>query len=104
MLGHLLISLGVALLCFRNVLAVNQSLIVTQLKSPTLGLSPATQIFFRSDPNWLTETTMRYTVHDAPTYIASIKPVLESDIQKIVWIALTNIILGEMVLADKSRR
>ena len=63
---------------------LNQSSIISRLQSLAGGFSPETQIFYPSDADWLTETTQRYTVHDAPTYIASIKPAKESDVQKIV--------------------
>ncbi|KAK3687416.1 hypothetical protein B0T22DRAFT_489312 [Podospora appendiculata] len=49
-----------------------------------LRLSPSTQVFSSTDPNFQTETTQRYTSHDAPTYLQSVKPALESDVQKIV--------------------
>ncbi|OCL02959.1 FAD-binding domain-containing protein [Glonium stellatum] len=64
--------------------------IAVQLTSSSIGLSPGTHIFFPTDQNWTTETTQRYTVHDAPGYIASIKPALESDVQKIVAFCSTN--------------
>lgn len=78
------LSLGAAFWCRQVTAALDRSSLVAQLKSPSLGLSPGTQIFFPSDPLWETETTQRWTVHDAPTYVASIKPALESDVQKIV--------------------
>ena len=62
---------------------------VKRLKSLAGGLSSETQIFYPSDANWLTETTQRYTVHDAPKYIASIRPAEESDVQKVVSDAIT---------------
>ena len=68
---------------------LNHSSIIPRLKSLAGGFSPGTQIFYPSDANWLTETTQRYTVHDAPTYIASIRPAEESDVQKIVSGAIT---------------
>jgi len=58
--------------------------VVQQLSSSNFGLSPGTEIFLRSDENWANETTQRYTIHDAPTYFASVKPVDECDVQKIV--------------------
>lgn len=57
---------------------------VNRFEITVVGLSSGTRIFYPSDPDWLMETTQRYTVHDAPTYVASIKPALESDVQKIV--------------------
>ena len=78
--------LSVTILLFLQAAAspLNQSSIINKLKSLAGGLSPGTQIYYPSDANWSTETTQRYTVHDAPTYIASIKPAEESDVQKLV--------------------
>ena len=50
----------------------------------SLDLSSGTEIFYPSDLNWTTETRQRYTVHDSPSYFASVKPALESDVQKLV--------------------
>lgn len=57
---------------------------LTQLKS--WNLSPGTKILLPSDSNYVNETTQRYTTHDAPTYRASVKPALDTDVQKIVCI------------------
>ena len=56
--------------------------LIARLKSS--GLSMGTQIFFPSDPNYDEETTQRFTSYNAPTYVASIKPALPSDVSKIV--------------------
>lgn len=84
MIWSLLSSLGAAFWCFQVTAALDRSSLISQLKSPSLGLSPGTRIFFPSDSHWVTETTQRWTVHDAPSYVASIRPALESDVQKIV--------------------
>lgn len=55
--------------------------ILTQSKN---NWSPKTEIFFPSDANWLTETTQRWNIYSAPTYLASIKPGTEADVQKVV--------------------
>lgn len=46
--------------------------------------SPSTQIFFPSDPNYANETTQRWNIYSAPTYLASIKPGTTGDVQKVV--------------------
>lgn len=51
-------------------------------------LSAGSKIFLPSDPNYVNETTQRYTTHDAPTYRASVKPALDTDVQKIVRISI----------------
>lgn len=48
------------------------------------GLSPGTQVFLPSDSDYTDETIQRWTIYDEPTYIASVKPALESDVQKVV--------------------
>ena len=45
---------------------------------------PHTQIFFPSDPNYTNETTQRWNFYSAPSYLASIKPGSEADVQKVV--------------------
>ena len=51
---------------------------IVRLLEPS-GLSPRTKIFLSSDANSMQETTRCYTIHNAPTYVASVKPALESD-------------------------
>ena len=48
------------------------------------SLSPGSQVILPSDPNYASETTQRWTVYNGPTYQASIKPALPSDVQVIV--------------------
>ena len=48
------------------------------------GLSSETEIFLRSDANYTEEVQQRYTIHDEPTYVASVKPALVSDVQTLV--------------------
>ncbi|KAL8736131.1 MAG: hypothetical protein Q9181_002521 [Wetmoreana brouardii] len=57
--------------------------ITKRLSSPSFGLSLGTEILLKSDPGFANKT-QRYTNHDAPTYIAAVKPVLVTDVQKIV--------------------
>lgn len=64
----------------------------TELKSLLLQSryqwSPKTQIYFPDDPNWTNETTQRWNIYSAPSYVASIKPGSEEDVQRVVWIPL----------------
>lgn len=46
--------------------------------------SSDTQIYYPSDPNYASLTTQRWDIYEAPTYVASIKPGSEKDVQKIV--------------------
>jgi hypothetical protein len=48
------------------------------------GLSPGAEIFLPSDPNAANETTQRYTTWAEPTFIGTIKPATEADVQYIV--------------------
>lgn len=63
--------------------AIDAAAIVGQLRSSSLGLSPGTEILLKTDPSFANRT-QRYTSHDAPTYLAVVKPALVSDVQKIV--------------------
>ncbi|KAL9002894.1 MAG: hypothetical protein Q9188_004200 [Gyalolechia gomerana] len=63
--------------------AIDAAATVEQLRSPSWGLSPGTEILLRTDPTFANRT-QRYTSHDAPTYLAAVKPALVSDVQKIV--------------------
>lgn len=47
-------------------------------------LSPGTEIFLPSDPDYANETTQRWTVYEEPTYAAAIVPAIASDVQEIV--------------------
>ena len=48
------------------------------------SLSPGAEIFLRSDSQWSTQVTQRWTIHEAPSYAGAIKPATEEDIQNIV--------------------
>ncbi|KAI9789483.1 MAG: hypothetical protein M1816_006025 [Peltula sp. TS41687] len=54
------------------------------LQHPSRRWSPQTQIFYPSDPNYANETTQRWTIYSAPSYLASIKPGTEEDVQQVV--------------------
>lgn len=62
----------------------------TELKSLLLQSryqwSPKTRIYFPDDPNWANETTQRWNIYNAPSYVASIKPGCEEDVQRVVYI------------------
>ncbi|RFU27488.1 hypothetical protein B7463_g8856, partial [Scytalidium lignicola] len=47
-------------------------------------LSPSAEVFYLTDSNWINETIQRWTTVGEPTFFASIKPSLVSDIQTIV--------------------
>jgi hypothetical protein len=47
-------------------------------------LSPGAEIYFPSQANFTTEVTQRWTIFEAPTYYAAIKPAIPSDVQAIV--------------------
>ena len=47
-------------------------------------LSNASDIFLPSESNYTLETTQRWNAFSAPTYIVSVKPATDVDIQKIV--------------------
>lgn len=53
------------------------------LSALTSDLSPRTEVLYRSNMNW-TDTIPRYNTFGEPTFIAAIKPVEISDVQKIV--------------------
>lgn len=48
------------------------------------NLSNASDIFLPSESNYTLETTQRWNAFSAPTYIVSVKPATDVDIQKIV--------------------
>ncbi|KAI4231750.1 MAG: hypothetical protein LQ349_005408 [Xanthoria aureola] len=75
----------IAALCTSHVsaAAIDGAAIVAQLRAPRWRLSPGTEILLRTDPSFANRTR-RYTSHDAPTYLAAVKPALVSDVQKIV--------------------
>ncbi|KAI9872699.1 MAG: hypothetical protein M1830_001294, partial [Pleopsidium flavum] len=50
-------------------------------------LSPGAEIYFPSNANYTTEVTQRWSIFEAPTYYAAIKPALASDVQTIVKLA-----------------
>ncbi|KAF2135276.1 uncharacterized protein K452DRAFT_239649 [Aplosporella prunicola CBS 121167] len=47
-------------------------------------VSPKTEIYFPTDPDYANVTTQRWSVYEQPSYVASIKPASESDVQAIV--------------------
>lgn len=47
-------------------------------------LSPGTDFYLPTDSNYTAETTQRWNAYGAPTYVVSVKPALEGDVQKIV--------------------
>ncbi|KAL8645999.1 MAG: hypothetical protein Q9226_007051, partial [Calogaya cf. arnoldii] len=63
--------------------AIDAAATVEQLRSPSWGLSRGTEILLRTDPTFANRT-QRWTSHEAPTYLAAVKPALVSDVQKIV--------------------
>ena len=69
------------------------------LQQPKNNWSPTTQIFFPTDPDYANETTQRWNFYSAPSYLASIKPGTEADVQKVVsW--PTPSIRSKRLLAD----
>lgn len=79
---HLLSVLLILALIRSTVLANNSSRIVSILRQA--GLSSGAQIFLPSDPNYLQETEQRFTIHDEPTYVVSVKPASFLDVQTLV--------------------
>ena len=49
-----------------------------------LALSPGSQVYLPTDSNYTVETTQRWNAFSAPTYMVSVKPAMERDVQKIV--------------------
>ena len=47
-------------------------------------LSPGTGIFLASDSNYTSETIQRWDAFSEPQYTVSVKPALETDVQKLV--------------------
>lgn len=47
-------------------------------------LSNASDIYLPSESNYTLETTQRWNAFSAPTYIISVKPATDADVQKIV--------------------
>lgn len=47
-------------------------------------LSSASAIYFPSDSNYTIETTQRWNAFSAPTYVVSVKPTTDRDVQTIV--------------------
>lgn len=74
-------SVGIASALAAAVPAVDLKSVLQQTKHQW---SPDTQIFFPSDPNYTDETTQRWNFYSAPSYLASIKPGSEEDVQKVV--------------------
>lgn len=52
------------------------------------SLSPGAEFYLPSQANFTTEVTQRWTIFEAPTYRAAIKPAIPSDVQTIVSLAL----------------
>ena len=52
------------------------------------GLSPGASIYYPSDPDFATETTQRWSTYSPPSFVATIKPVTDEDIQNIVRTAI----------------
>lgn len=65
-------------------IATNPTNLKTLLQQNGNKWSPNTQIFFPSDPNYVNKTTQRWNTYSAPSYVASIKPGTETDVQKVV--------------------
>lgn len=47
-------------------------------------LSPASEVFLPNQSNYTQETTQRWNAFSAPTYVVSVKPASDGDVQKIV--------------------
>lgn len=77
----LVASVGIASAFAAAVPAVDLKSVLQQTKNKW---SPNTQIFFPTDPNYTNETTQRWNFYSAPSYLASIKPGSEADVQKVV--------------------
>ena len=53
-------------------------------------LSDASTVFLPSESNYTLETTQRWNAFSAPTYIVSVKPATDLDVQKIVGLFATS--------------
>jgi len=79
---HSLQFLGCALLlALTPVYAVSGPAIATHFRRV---LSPKTGVYLPSHPNYASETTQRWNAFGAPSYVVSVKPALDTDVQKIV--------------------
>ena len=47
-------------------------------------LSNTSAVYLPSEANYTLETTQRWTAYSAPTYVVSVKPTSDHDVQKIV--------------------
>jgi hypothetical protein len=49
----------------------------------SLGLSPESEVYAKSNPSFASET-LRWTTHDSPSFDIAVRPALESDVQQLV--------------------
>ena len=64
---------------------LTQALTGSQIKEDLQSvLSSQSSIFIPTDQDWTNETTQRYNTWNSPSYIASVKPALKEDVQKLV--------------------
>lgn len=54
------------------------------LSEPGRKWCPGTQVFFPGQKDYASLTTQRWTVYEAPSYLAAIKPACVGDVQKVV--------------------
>ena len=83
-----------------TVAAARRSYNLTALFGPEL--STGAQILYPTAPNYNQEVTQRWSLYDPPTFVATIKPTTNQDVQNIVS-AIRNIGLlcyGRSMLSD----
>ncbi|KAL9039404.1 MAG: hypothetical protein Q9180_002547 [Flavoplaca navasiana] len=56
----------------------------TLLSEPGRKWCPGTQVFFPGQKNYASLTTQRWSIYEAPSYLAAIKPACVADVQKVV--------------------
>lgn len=76
-----LLAATISALFSQSTAAINGTLVAQDFRAI---LSQGSGIYLPSDENWEDETTQRWNLWNAPTYVISVKPALVEDVQKIV--------------------
>ena len=80
------------------VAAINGTLVAQDFREL---LSQGSGIYLASDENWENETTQRWNLWNAPTYVVSVKPALVEDVQKVVGNSFRSLRLDTFNLTDR---
>lgn len=74
---------------------------LTTLFGPSLSVDA--RIYLPSDPNYAQKVTQRWTIHESPSFIGTIKPAVVGDVQEIVSISDPHSILRVEVANYENR-